>query len=232
MARFTNTPAARARASLLAMVLALAACSGGGSAPEESRAAEAPADTTSATMDHSPHAAADSTAAPEPGTPSSGMDHSTMAGGDHSAPAGAATRRADATAAAQDHSAAGHQMSPAAGVSRGSASAAAMNHASMPGMQRASTTAAGPPADPHAGHTPAAAPGAAGRDSRPALRSSPPGGAGAATLAADSATARLLTLARELVDDPVVQQRIEQTPALREAWSDPAVRRILTEPQP
>jgi hypothetical protein len=46
---------------------------------------------------------------------------------------------------------------------------------------------------------------------------------------ADAGTAKLLDLAAELVRDPVVQREIQQDPALREAWSDPAVRRVVTQ---
>jgi hypothetical protein len=49
-----------------------------------------------------------------------------------------------------------------------------------------------------------------------------------AATTADSATARLLLLARELVRDSVVQRRIEEDPALRESWERPEVREVLT----
>jgi hypothetical protein len=32
------------------------------------------------------------------------------------------------------------------------------------------------------------------------------------------------------VRDPAVQREIQQDPELREAWSDPAVRRVITQP--
>jgi hypothetical protein len=44
----------------------------------------------------------------------------------------------------------------------------------------------------------------------------------------DEGTRKLLDLAGELVRDPAVQREIQQDPALREAWSDPAVRRVVT----
>jgi hypothetical protein len=44
----------------------------------------------------------------------------------------------------------------------------------------------------------------------------------------DEGTRKLLNLAGELVRDPAVQREIQQDPALREAWSDPAVRRVVT----
>jgi hypothetical protein len=54
-------------------------------------------------------------------------------------------------------------------------------------------------------------------------------GAPARSQPADAATAKLLDLAAELVRDPVVQREIQQDPELREAWSDPAVRRVVTQ---
>jgi hypothetical protein len=45
---------------------------------------------------------------------------------------------------------------------------------------------------------------------------------------ADEATRKILELAGELVRDPAVQREIQRDPALREAWSDPAVRRVVT----
>jgi hypothetical protein len=48
--------------------------------------------------------------------------------------------------------------------------------------------------------------------------------------AADEGTRKLLDLAGELVRDPTVQREIQQDPALREAWSDPGVRRVMTQP--
>jgi len=44
----------------------------------------------------------------------------------------------------------------------------------------------------------------------------------------DEGTRKLLDLAGELVRDPAVQREIQQDPALRDAWSDPAVRRVVT----
>jgi hypothetical protein len=45
---------------------------------------------------------------------------------------------------------------------------------------------------------------------------------------ADRATDKLLTLVGELVRDPAVQQEIQKDRALREAWEDPGVRRVVT----
>jgi hypothetical protein len=49
-----------------------------------------------------------------------------------------------------------------------------------------------------------------------------------ASVPADRATDKLLTLVGELVRDPAVQEEIREDPALREAWSDPGVRQIVT----
>ncbi|HEX8673873.1 MAG TPA: hypothetical protein VF710_18390, partial [Longimicrobium sp.] len=46
--------------------------------------------------------------------------------------------------------------------------------------------------------------------------------------AEDRATDKLLSLVGELVRDPAVQQEIRDDPALREAWEDPGVRRVVT----
>lgn len=71
-------------------------------------------------------------------------------------------------------------------------------------------------------------PGSAGGD-MPAMQHGDMnmGGTQAALLPADVATEKLLTLVRELVEDPAVQQEIQQDPALREAWTNTGVRRIL-----
>ncbi|HEX8274979.1 MAG TPA: hypothetical protein VF615_20255 [Longimicrobiaceae bacterium] len=53
-------------------------------------------------------------------------------------------------------------------------------------------------------------------------------GAPAGAAPADEATRKLLALAGELVKDPAVQREIQQDAALREAWSDPDVRRVVT----
>ncbi|MEW5930241.1 MAG: hypothetical protein AB1941_22510 [Gemmatimonadota bacterium] len=60
---------------------------------------------------------------------------------------------------------------------------------------------------------------------------SPSGGAHAGHGAdpEDDATRKLLALAGELVEDPAVQREIQRDPALREAWSDPGVRRVVTQ---
>ncbi|HEX5870385.1 MAG TPA: hypothetical protein VFY65_08220 [Longimicrobium sp.] len=74
-------------------------------------------------------------------------------------------------------------------------------------------------------HTPAAASagghaGMAHGSGAPAARSRP----------ADEGTQKLLDFAGELVRDPAVQREIQRDPALREAWSDPGVRRVVTQP--
>lgn len=49
-----------------------------------------------------------------------------------------------------------------------------------------------------------------------------------AAVPADRATNKLLTLVGELVRDPAVQEEIQEDPALREAWSDPGIRQVVT----
>ena len=85
----------------------------------------------------------------------------------------------------------------------------------------------------HAGHTPpaAAASGHAGHAAAAGESRAASGHAGhapAADAAADAGTQKLLNLASELVRDPAVQREIQQDPELRQAWSDPAVRRVIT----
>jgi hypothetical protein len=86
--------------------------------------------------------------------------------------------------------------------------------------------AASAPAGAHAGmqHAPDAATGGhagmAHGSGTPAARSQ----------AADEGIRKLLDLAGELVRDPAVQREIQQDSALREAWSDPGVRRVVTQP--
>jgi hypothetical protein len=80
---------------------------------------------------------------------------------------------------------------------------------------------AAPRADAHAEHAARAASAAtaaahAGHGAAPA----PP---------ADEATRKLLTLAGELVKDPAVQREIQRDSVLREGWSDPDVRAVLTQ---
>jgi mono/diheme cytochrome c family protein len=47
----------------------------------------------------------------------------------------------------------------------------------------------------------------------------------------DQADAALLELARELVTRPAVQRAIEMDPAIRKAWADSAVRRLILQPR-
>jgi hypothetical protein len=53
-------------------------------------------------------------------------------------------------------------------------------------------------------------------------------GATASASPVDEGTRKLLDLAGELVRDPAVQREIQQDSALRAAWSDPDVRRVVT----
>ena len=107
---------------------------------------------------------------------------------------------------------------------------AGMDHAAMPGMRAGSAVpiAAAASAAEHAGHAAAAAPIARTTPGASAGPATPVPSAPAETLAPDSATAKLILLARELVRDSVVQRRIEEDPALREAWERPEVRAVVT----
>ena len=156
-----------------------------------------------------------------------GMDHNQM---NHGAPAGrqgstraadhsamqhggtGATSRSRASGQAADHSRMGHA---AAGSSR---DARAVDHGSMPGMQHAASGA------PQAAR-PAGAEGM--RHDQTGMHGMAHGQA-SPVLPAGPGTDKLLALVRALVRDSVVQEQIQQDPALRERWEDPGVRRIVT----
>jgi hypothetical protein len=109
----------------------------------------------------------------------------------------------------------------------GGASHAATNHGRSTGASNAhgSHAAAG-------GQSHTAAHAAAGGATNPhaGLNHDASGHAmpGMAPRPVDDGTRKLLELTGELVRDPAVQREIQQDPALREAWSDPAVRRVVT----
>ncbi len=60
------------------------------------------------------------------------------------------------------------------------------------------------------------------------------GGAAAqgSPLGADQGTRKVQQLVTELVEDPVVRQRIQADSVLRNRWQDPGVRRVLLTTQP
>lgn len=51
-------------------------------------------------------------------------------------------------------------------------------------------------------------------------------------LGADQGTRKVQQLVTELVEDPVVRQRIQADSVLRNRWQDPGVRRVLLTPTP
>ncbi|HEV2150068.1 MAG TPA: hypothetical protein VGR37_21910, partial [Longimicrobiaceae bacterium] len=109
-------------------------------------------------------------------------------------------------------------------------------HPAAHGQERTGTAhaghAQGRPAGSHAaghGQTAASAPhGAAHGQSRaPASHAEHGQPRAAGAVPPGEGTEKLLTLVQELVQDPVVQRRIQNDSALREAWTDPGVRRII-----
>jgi hypothetical protein len=166
-------------------------------------------------------------------------------GGGESPPAAARDPQAvpdSAPTAMVDHSAhIAHDS--AAGAEAPQPGMAGMDHSAMPGM----VGSGAPPAHAAAGHAPAASAGTAGAQGHEGHAAATPAAAApdhaamghqaappapSPTPAADEGTEKLLRLGRELVRDSVVQRRIQQDPALREAWSDPEVRAIVAEPAP
>lgn len=224
----------------LGLVLASVAASGCRSEPSpdpERRGARGTGAADSAAVAADPHAG-HAMADPAAGTPDAGgemvgMDHGpTAAAGsadaavDHSghAPAASAASPTAPRASAADH--AGHQQ-PARSVERSRAAATEhAGHAAPPAAGRgAGSSATGAHAaadhartqgDPH--HAPA--PG------DPHAEHAPTPGDPPRTLP-DAGMQKLLTLVAELVQDSVVQRRIEMDPALRQLWREPGVRRIL-----
>ena len=222
----------------LAATALLAACSGGGSESDRTRSAGIAEDTAPAAVDHSAHLGGDSTASGNAGAAMAGIDHSAMAasGTTASGTASATASHEGHVAApipggAQDHAALGHEAASAAPSNAGGGPAV-MDHADMPDMGPSTDPASAASAAEHAAHLAPATP-----SDRATPPSAGPGvsGAGAeelASLAADSIDAKLLLLGRALVQDSLVQQRIEQDPALREAWEDPEVRAVITSGSP
>ena len=135
-----------------------------------------------------------------------GMDHSNMPGMQPSA-------RQGGNMQGMDHSnMAGMQPSPGQGGTMQGMDHGAMN---MPGQQQPGQMAA-------MDHS-----GMSGMQPRQ-------GGAAAqgAPLGADQGTRKVQQLVTELVEDPVVRQRIQADSVLRNRWQNPGVRRVLLTPQP
>jgi uncharacterized protein involved in copper resistance len=147
-----------------------------------------------------------------------GMDHADMPGMQHDTMSGAggagamnhgAGRGGTGAMAGMDHSqmemggrSAGMQGMDHSRMAASGETMAGMQHGNMQGMQHGTMNM---PAEQGM--------------SRPA--------SAADLLGAGEGTEKLLTLVRELVRDPVVQQQIQQDPALRQAWADPGVREII-----
>ena len=178
-------------------------------------------------------------AAPAAGAGMAGMDHSQMyMGGTSSAPASSGSM------AGMDHSNMPGMSAGSSAARAGAQPMAGMDHSNMPGMQptRATTSAARPstgmagmdhsnmPGMSGNSASPARAPAMAEMDhsSMPGMSATPPT---VARGAVDPGTQKLDALVAELVRDSVVQRRIQQDPALREAWSDPEVRAEVLNPQ-
>lgn len=147
-----------------------------------------------------------------------GIDHAQM-GHTTAAPRGGAQPMMDrsrmsargngATVGGMDHS----QMSMGSrGTPRPSAGTAGTEHGAMTMPQSRSGSV---PVMQHGAMSMPRRPGMTGMGEAPAL------------LPANEGTEKLLTLVGALVRDPVVQQEIQQDPALREAWADPDVREIV-----
>jgi hypothetical protein len=124
-------------------------------------------------------------------------------------PTGTSTKAAHAGHTAQS----GGTSHPGMSHTRESVTSSAHgSHVAAGGQTHAATHAAGGAVDAHAGMDHGASAHAMPTTARPT----------------DEGTRKLLDLAGELVRDPAVQREIQQDPALREAWSDPAVRRVVT----
>jgi hypothetical protein len=133
------------------------------------------------------------------------MDHSNMPG----------MQTSGAPMAGMDHSAMAGP--PRGGTAAGGAAQgmAEMDHANMPGMQTGNASPR--QSAPMAGMDHSAMPGMQQTSG--------------AAAAADPGAEKLRMLVAQLVQDSVVQRRIQQDSALREAWSKPVVRQEVLDPQ-
>ena len=117
--------------------------------------------------------------------------------------------------AGMDHSA---MAAPSAGGSSGQTRAApmtGMDHSNMPGMGATGAAPAAQDAMPAMDHS--NMPGM-----QPSSAAAPP-----AAPTRDAGYEKLRNLVAELLEDTTVQRRVQQDPALREAWADPAVRQVI-----
>lgn len=226
--------------SIAIAALALAGCSG---APGEDQAAKPARDTVDASAPaaagHDMHAitidgsVVDTGSAPataQHGAAShAGMDHGAAGGQAH--PGNQHGAAPTSGAQAMDHSRMGHTAARSASHSgshtgSGRAAAGTTDHSRHTGTA-ANASSSRPAASSHAamGHATATGAQPVSATTHAAM------GHGSATgtqPAEDRATDKLLTLVGELVRDPAVQQEIREDPALREAWEDPGVRRVVT----
>ena len=129
-----------------------------------------------------------------------GMDHGQMAGMNAGGNPGGSGRPAQEMNHGNMAGMDHGQMQSTQGRTTGQGGMQGMQHGNMPGMQGQAGTRANMPGMQHA----------------------------AGGMPNDPGTRKLLTLVGDLVQDPVVQRRIQADPELREDWQDPGVRRIVT----
>lgn len=210
----------------LGLIVLLAGCGGGSADSEEQTRQRVAADTVATAADaHAGHAVRDSAAEGAVSTPSgAGTAHGAGGAGEaeHAGHAGMQSAASGGAAGGagqgmdhsrMDHAEASRQGSGATADHAGhgasaprEAAADHARHAAAPAHRETEPSRA--VADPHAGHL-------------------APGGSAIASGDPTADTEKLLTLVAELVQDSVVQRRIQEDPVLREKWQDPAVRRII-----
>ncbi|HEX8455298.1 MAG TPA: hypothetical protein VF647_24685 [Longimicrobium sp.] len=218
--------------SIAIAALALTACSG---STGDDQAAKPARDTVAApapaAAGHDMHAITVDGTSVDTGSAHAGMQHGAAAheGMDHGA-AGGQAHAATSGAQAMDHSRMGHTAAESASHSgsharSGRAAAGTTDHTQHSGARR---NANRPAESSHSAVDHATATGtetASASTNHAAMGHST---AASTRPAEDRATDKLLTLVGELVRDPAVQQEIRDDPALREAWEDPGVRRVVT----
>lgn len=204
-------------------------CSGGSGESDQRPDQIVVADSVAAPAAADPHAGHDM------GDSAAGSDRTGMAAMDHSAhgsgaPADAPDHTAHGGVQGTDHGAAAGRSAAAAGAGGADHSA----HAAAAGPGR--TAGAAGQAMDHSRHTAAAslaggqtaaARSHAGMAHVPAGSSGRTGSLPAGHAQHDEVEDKLMMLVAELVQDSVVQLRIQQDPVLREQWQDPGVRQII-----
>jgi len=147
-------------------------------------------------------------------------------------PGSALEQRADsaAVAIAEDDPHAGHDMSAGAGAGADTTVEHADHGAPVSEDHARHTAPSSAAADPHAGHT---APARRARATTPDPHAGHTASSAAAAdraaqvQSADTAHALLMELARRLLEDPVVQRRIQTDTGLRALWADDSVKRHI-----